>query len=183
MRYSVLVRIVDRGTHCTEKLKALPYLGFDPDDLTSAPSRVVAYLALQLSVPSEALTEYGDREHTRTDHLREIQDRLGFRDTRPADSAALGSWLLERALEHDKPMVLFHLACKWLLQEHLVRPGVTIVERLVATTREWAQDETYRRLTSLLTPALRHGRQPTLIHIRRCRPSPPCPLRRSPPHA
>jgi TnpA family transposase len=94
------------------QLKALPYLGFVPDDLTSAPSRVVAYLALQLSVPSEALTDYGDREHTRTDHLREIQDRLGFRDPRPADSAALGFWLLERALEHDKPMVLFHLACQ-----------------------------------------------------------------------
>jgi hypothetical protein len=54
-------------------------------------------------------------------------------------------------------MVLFHLACQWLHQEHLVRPGVTIVERLVATTRERAQDETYRRLTSLLTPALRDG--------------------------
>ena len=48
------------------QLKALPYLGFVPDDLTSAPSRVVAYLALQLSVPSEALTEYGDREHAWT---------------------------------------------------------------------------------------------------------------------
>ena len=112
----------------------MPYLGFVPDDLTSAPSRIVAYLALQLSVPSEALTDYGDREHTRTDHLRDIQDRLGFRDTQPADSAALGAWLLERALEQDKPMVLFRLACQWLLQEHLVRPGVTIIERLVATT-------------------------------------------------
>src|ERR1700682_3630123 len=83
--------------------------------------------------------------------------RLGFRDSRPADSAALGSWLLARALEHDKPMVLFHLACQWLLQEHLVRPGVTIVERLVATSRGRAQDEPYRKLTSLLTPALRDG--------------------------
>ena len=58
------------------QLKALPYLGFVPDDLATAPSRFVAYLALQLSVPCAALTEYGDREHTRTDHLREIQDRL-----------------------------------------------------------------------------------------------------------
>jgi len=139
------------------QLKALPYLGFVPDDLTSAPSRVVTYLALQLSVPSEALSEYGDREHTRTDHLREIQERLAFRDARPADSAVLGSWLLDRALEHDKPMVLFHLACQWLLQERLVRPGVTLIERLVATTRERAQDETYRRLNSLLTPGLCDG--------------------------
>ena len=74
------------------QLKALPYLGFVPDDLTSAPSRVVAYLALQLSVPGEALTEYGDREHTRTDHLREIQGPP--RVPRCRARGLRGAWLL-----------------------------------------------------------------------------------------
>jgi hypothetical protein len=55
------------------QLKTLPYLGFVPDDLASAPPRVVSYLALQLSVSTDALQQYGDREHTRTDHLQEIQ--------------------------------------------------------------------------------------------------------------
>ena len=36
------------------QLKALPYLGFVPDDLGSAPARVVSYLALQLGVSSGA---------------------------------------------------------------------------------------------------------------------------------
>jgi hypothetical protein len=34
-----------------------------------------------------------------------------------------------------------------------VRPGITRLERLVATAREQAHMETYRRLTPLLTPA------------------------------
>jgi hypothetical protein len=135
----------------------LPYLGFVPDDLSSAPARVVSYLALQLSVSTDALQQYGDREHTRTDHLQEIQDRLKFRDADQHRLAALGGWLLDRALEHDRPIVLFHLACQWLLQERLVRPGVTRIERLVATIRERAQQETYSRLGTLLTPSLRDG--------------------------
>jgi TnpA family transposase len=139
------------------QLKTLPYLGFVPDDLSSAPARVVSYLALQLSVPSDALQQYGDREHTRTDHLQEIQARLGFRDASQHELAALSTWLLDRALEHDRPIVLFHLACQWLLQERLARPGVTRIERLVATIRERAQQETYRRLGALLTPTLRDG--------------------------
>jgi len=48
------------------QLKALPYLGFVPDDLASAPSRVVAYLALQLSVPSEALSRPAARARPAT---------------------------------------------------------------------------------------------------------------------
>ncbi|MBV9323223.1 MAG: DUF4158 domain-containing protein [Chloroflexi bacterium] len=139
------------------QLKALPYLGFVPDDLGGAPARVVSYLALQLSVSSEALQQYGDREHTRTDHLQEIQNRLGFRDAGQRELAVLNTWLLDRALEHDRPIVLFHLACQWLLQERLVRPGVTRIERLVAGIRERAQQETYRRLGTLLTPTLRDG--------------------------
>jgi Domain of unknown function (DUF4158) len=139
------------------QLTTLPYLGFVPDDLTSAPARVVAYLALQLGVPAEALTAYGDREHTRTDHLQEIQAHLGFRSAGAEDFAALGAWLLDRALEHDKPMALFQLACEWLRRERIVRPGVSRLERLVATTRARAEHETYRRLAPLLTPALRSG--------------------------
>jgi hypothetical protein len=139
------------------QLNTLPYLGFVPDDLSSAPARVVSYLALQLSVASEALQQYGDCEHTRTDHLQEIQDRLGFRDAGQHELATLSTWLLDRALEHDRPIVPFHFACQWLLQERLARPGVTRIERLVATIRERAQQETYRRLGTLLTSTLREA--------------------------
>jgi Domain of unknown function (DUF4158) len=45
-----------RGDHnpfgYAPQLKALPYVGFVPDDLSSAPARVIAYAALQLSAPS-----------------------------------------------------------------------------------------------------------------------------------
>jgi hypothetical protein len=103
------------------QLVALKLLGFAPDDLSTAPARAIAYLALQLGVPTLALAQYGDREHTRTDHLREIEAYLGFRDARPADFEALLAWLVERALEHDRPLTLLHITCEWLRQEKIVR--------------------------------------------------------------
>jgi len=67
------------------------------------------------------------------------------------DFYALQTWLEERALEHDKPTLLLQLASDKLRREQIVRPGITRLERLVATARQQAHDETFRRLTPLLT--------------------------------
>jgi TnpA family transposase len=133
------------------QLGTLRYLGFCPDDLTRAPATVVAYLAEQLGVAPAALADYGTRAQTRTDHLQHIQRYLGFRDADLFDLAALTDWLLERALEHDQPMLLLQLAIEKLYADRIVRPGITRLERMVATARSQAQQETFRRLEPLLT--------------------------------
>ena len=46
------------------------------------------------------------------------------------DFYALQTWLVERALEHDQPMLLLQLACDELRRQHIVRPGLTRLERL-----------------------------------------------------
>ena len=56
----------------------------------------------------------------------------------------------------------------WLLQANLVRPGVTIVERLVPTTRECAHEETYRQLTSVLTRTLCPPNHDSRLNIAEC---------------
>jgi len=133
------------------QLGALRYLGFGPGDLTRVPAAVVESVARQLAVPAAALAEYAARAHTRQDHWREVVDYLGFRDPTPGDLDALAAWLVERALEHDKPTLLFALAAQKLSADKLVRPGVTVLERLVVTARERAVRETYRRLAGVLT--------------------------------
>ena len=80
---------------------------------------------------------------------------LQFREASAADLQTLATFLLARALEHDKPTVLFQMACDHLKSERIVRPGVTTIERMVVTAREQAEDETYRRLQPLLTDAFR----------------------------
>jgi hypothetical protein len=79
---------------------------------------------------------------------------LGVRPVEATDLDQLQSWLIEPALEHDRPSLLFQLAAERLAILKRVRPGVTVLERLVVTARSQAQKETYRRLEPLLTPAL-----------------------------
>ncbi len=133
------------------QLCILRYLGFVPDDLQATPHEVVAFVAEQLEIDPSVLTLYARRRRTQTDHQLHVQAYLKFRRATPLDFYALHTWLVERALEHDKLTLLLQLACEKLYREKIVRPGVTRVERLVATARDQAHDETFRRLTPLLT--------------------------------
>jgi Domain of unknown function (DUF4158) len=129
-------------------------------------------VAEQLNVLPEVIDAYGSRIATRTMHLQQVQRHLGFRRATPLDLYGLQTWLLERALEHDKPTLLLQLACDKLRREHIVRPGITRLERCVATARQQAHDATWRRLEpwlskerqafldGLLTPEPNPGRTP-----------------------
>src|SRR2546421_12241544 len=80
----------------TLQLCTLRYLGFCPDKLTPLPAEVLEYLAKQLAVEPNSLSDYGERAHTRTDHLQAIQEYLGFRKATQADFTSLTAWLLDR---------------------------------------------------------------------------------------
>jgi len=105
------------------QLCALRYIGFSPDDLETVPTAAMTFVAEQLQASPAALHDYGGRSQTRTEHLQQIQLRLGFRDATREDFSALADWLLARALEHDKPSLLFQLACEHLHAEKIIRPG------------------------------------------------------------
>ena len=133
------------------QLCTLRYLGFCPDNLTTTPPFVVTYVANQLDIESHVLSDYGQRDHTRTDHLQKIQDYLQFRKASQDILKNLSQWLIERALEHDKPTLLLQMACQKLYSEKIIRPGITILERMVISARQQAQLETYQKMEFLLT--------------------------------
>jgi hypothetical protein len=97
------------------QLGALRFLGFCPDDLSTAPEAVVAFVARQLDLARGELGRYGRRGQTRTGHLGQIRRYLGFRKATAGDLAQVEDWLVERALEHDRPALLLRLACERLL--------------------------------------------------------------------
>ncbi|MFI6910053.1 DUF4158 domain-containing protein [Nonomuraea sp. NPDC050394] len=61
------------------QLATLPWLGFVPDEVTSAPPVAVARLAEQMKLEPQVLEGYGQREQTRTNHLRRVADYLGWK--------------------------------------------------------------------------------------------------------
>ncbi len=132
------------------QLCALRLMGFAPDDLQSAPARVVAFLARQLDASPGDLAFYAEREQTRTDHAAQAMRALGFREASEFERSELQAWLLQRALEHDRPSLLFELAAERLRAGRIAPPGVTQLERLVAAVRAETIAETYQRLEHLL---------------------------------
>ncbi len=106
------------------QLCTLAWLGFVPDDVTAAPPAAVGRLADQLHLGAGVVAGYGEREQTRTDHLRLVLQYSGWRLPRSLENKELEEFLLARAMEHDSPSLLFGLACEHLRTSQLVRPGV-----------------------------------------------------------
>jgi TnpA family transposase len=134
------------------QLCTIRYLGFCPTELAQAPMETVAHLGAQLNVAPSELQHYGARRMTRSAHFQAVLDYLRFRRLQTDDHDPLQLWLTERALEHDKPSLLFQMTCEYLKQQQILRPGVTVVERLVAAARTQAHHESLERLSPLLTP-------------------------------
>ena len=139
------------------QLSTLPWLGFVPDDVASAPPAAVARLAEQLGLDPGALRGYGKRAHTRSDHLNKVSRYLTWK-TAPAGSREmkeLEQFLLDRAMEHDSPTLLFNLAREYLMSAKVIRPGAVTLAKMVGTARAGAAELTSQKVAHLLTLQVR----------------------------
>jgi hypothetical protein len=139
------------------QLCTLPWLGFVPDEVRSAPQAAVGRLADRLGVDPAALSSYGRRAQTRSDHLGMIAEYLGWK-TAPAGSEEmkeLEQFLLDRAMEHDSPTLLFSLAREYLASAKVIRPGAIVLAKMVGTARKGAGDLTAQLVGHLLTGEVR----------------------------
>ncbi|MGH3933364.1 MAG: Tn3 family transposase [Pseudonocardiaceae bacterium] len=139
------------------QLATLPWLGFVPDEVPAAPPVAVARLAERLGLDPAVLKGYGKREQTRSDHLRLVAEYLGWKSA-PAGSEAikgLEQFLLDRAMEHDSPTLLFNLATEYLISGKTIRPGVVVLARMVASARTGARALTWEKVAHLLTGQMR----------------------------
>jgi Domain of unknown function (DUF4158) len=134
-------------------LATLPWLGFVPDEVRAAPPAAVARLTQQLGLDPAVLAGYGQRAHTRSDHVRLVAGYLGWKSA-PAGSAAmkdLEQFLLDRAMEHDSPGLLFTVAAEYLISAKTIRLGVVILAKMVASARADARALTWELVEHLLT--------------------------------
>jgi TnpA family transposase len=129
------------------------HLGFIPDDLLNPPSELLHYVADQLSITASTLQKY-HRQPTQSKHLQQILHYTGFRRASPLDTLAITNWLSERALEHDKPLLLFEQVCSYLYKQKILRPGITLIEQYISEARAKAHTLTYNNLHPVLTPSV-----------------------------
>lgn len=132
------------------QLCALRFVGFIPEDLAVVPRPALQFLCDQMLCEPHELLDYGAREQTRSDHLGLIRDHLGFRPWDEAAAADLEAWLVDRALEHERPSVLMALTGEHLRARRIVRPTVRVLARMIAAARRGAHEMVPRLLASQL---------------------------------
>jgi TnpA family transposase len=141
------------------------YLGtFLPDPATGVPIPVVDYVAAQLGLAATDLTGY-DTAETRWDHQAAVRARYGYRSFDAAAWLGLGRWLWAKAwIGQERPSVLFDLATARLIDQQVLLPGVSTLERLVAAVRERAQTRAWAKLAAVPSLADRAGLE-TLLRV------------------
>jgi Domain of unknown function (DUF4158) len=122
----------------------LPWLGFVPDEVASAPQAAVVRLAEQL-------------------HVDPAAQYLGWRAPTTMELKELDEFLLARAMEHDSPTLLFRLASEYLISARVIRQGPVTVVKRVAHAREVARQETFDRLAHEFTNERRAGLDGLLV--------------------
>src|SRR6266699_2774466 len=139
------------------QLCTLPWLGFVPDEVTAAPPAAVTRLAERLAIDPAELQGYGRREQTRTGHLQSAAGYPGWKQAPPGGAAMkeLAQFLLDRAMEHDSPTLLFNLAAEYLISAKVIRPGVVTLMEMVGAARAGAGELTFEQVAHLLTGPVR----------------------------
>ena len=101
------------------------------------------------------LSEYSKWTNSRSRHLQQILKYLQYRRWEPIlDEPIIEKWLLERGMEHDNERWLLDKLCQKLHYDKILRPAINTLERIVGGVGERLNEETYQRLTFLLTPDL-----------------------------
>ena len=60
----------------------------------------------------------------------------------------LEQFLLNRAMEHDSPTLLFNLAAEYLISAKVIRPGVVTLMEMVGAARAGAGELTFEQVRS-----------------------------------
>lgn len=89
------------------QLCTLRWLGFIPEDLPGAPADAIATLAGLVDASPRASFDYSVRPQTGRGHRPLVRGHAGFRAAGERELLAVRGWLVERALEHERPSLLF----------------------------------------------------------------------------
>ncbi|MFE3003363.1 DUF4158 domain-containing protein [Nocardia sp. NPDC059246] len=134
------------------QLVTVRYVGMFLPDPLEVPANVVDYLAEQLSIDDPSCVKlYLDRRQTRYDHQDEIVRRYGLIEFADIEGE-LVAWIADQAwTTGDGPKVLTTGAVRWLREKGALLPGVTTLERLVAETKQAADQRLWAHLAGQLT--------------------------------
>jgi hypothetical protein len=140
-------------------------LGMVLADPLDVPSELVGYLAEQLGIEDPSgLPEYLVRRPTRFEHQAEIQQAYGLSAFSEVEKE-LAAWIADQAwMTGGGPKAILTGAVAWLREHQTLLPGITTLEKMVASGREAADRRLWTQLAGQLSTA-RARRLPALLEV------------------
>jgi len=117
------------------------------------PAGLVAYIAEQLGLHHNLMSEYSRREKTRREHMAELQDILGYRAVTVADYRLLAMALMPAAMQTDNVEVLIPEMLELFRRKRILIPVPATVERITLICLRQAHVAVHRKLAGDLTDA------------------------------
>jgi TnpA family transposase len=121
------------------------------------PEPLLAFVAEQIGIFPESISEYLATDWNRRTHAAEFRDKLGLCPFGRRSAAELTTWLLPRAIEDERLVHLTALVLQECRRRRIILPGPVVLERLCIEVRLQARREVHRRLTDGLTIEQRRG--------------------------
>jgi hypothetical protein len=125
-RYRMVYRLYIAVQICAVRLYGR-FIG-EVDDLSI---RILSYLSGQLNLQPIMTIQKPERRATRSDYQQKILTYLGFKRFDETAEAMLRDWLTQKAEQRALPESLFSEAEQYLLDNFILLPGPTILERLI----------------------------------------------------
>lgn len=112
-------------------------LGRFPYDFELLPKDLLTHICSQLALDVPLFLSYPQRRSTRQEHQERIRQYLGLRPFVERDRAAVKVFVERQICEGARLHELLPRTEQHLRQQHCVLPGVTVLEKLLATAWKW----------------------------------------------
>lgn len=118
---------------------------------------IVDYLGQQLDLPPSLAIDVPERKATYTDHRQTIMQYLGFQRFEEQAQEQLKTWIERQARLGSLPDDLFQQAEQHLLEQRVLLPGPSVLERLIIHVCSDVHLQFFEAIFRRLSPELRHA--------------------------
>jgi TnpA family transposase len=118
---------------------------------------MVNYLGQQLDLPPSLAVEVPEREATALEHRQNVLKHLGFQRFDPSAHAHLTTWIEQQARRGTLPDTLFQQAENYLLDQRVLLPGPSVLERLIIHVCAEVHVQLFETVFQRLSPELRQA--------------------------
>ncbi len=142
----------------------LRFLGTFLSDPTAVPNNAIEFVRTQLGFEIVDLEPYREMRDSRFDHRRIIREHLGYKEFQGAIVLRVGRLLLERLnVSEENEFVLFDLVTQTLIDQNIVLPGASVIQRLIRRARKRVRQRLYKQIYSRLSKTYRRKLESLLL--------------------